>query len=96
MEVHPEDRDKTAFVTGRGHDLRFVPMPFGLCNAPGTFQRLMERVLCGLLGRCVLVYLDDIIVYSRTPAEHVSHLGQVLQRIQEHGLKFRPKKFGLF
>ena len=96
VEVHPEDRDKTAFVTGRGHHLRFVTMPFGLCNAPGTFQRLMERVLCGLLGRCVLVYLDDIIVYSRTPAEHVDHLGQVLQRIQEHGLKLRPKKCALF
>ena len=96
VEVRPEDRDKTAFVTGQGHHLRFVTMPFGLCNAPGTFQRLMEKVLHGLLYRCVLVYLDDIIVYSRTLADHLGHLRQVFHRIQEHGLKLKPKKCALF
>ena len=94
--VHPEDRDKTAFVTGRGHHLRFVTMPFGLCNAPSTFQRLMERVLQGMLYRFVLVYLDDIVVFSKTPEEHLGHLAQVFRRIQEHGLKLKPKSVPCF
>merc|ERR1711893_304233 len=58
--VAPKDRDKTAFVDGRGNHLRYVTMPFGLNNAPATFQRLMEKVLAGLVWDCVVVYLDDV------------------------------------
>ena len=84
VEVAEEDRDKTAFVTGRGHHLRYVTMPFGLCNAPSTFQRLMERVLEGLVWKSVVVYLDDVVIYSRTPEEHLRHLSQALERFRAH------------
>ena len=59
IEVAPQDREKTAFCTPGGL-WEFVVMPFGLVNAPATFERLMEKVLCPVLGRCALVYLDDV------------------------------------
>ena len=65
VEMEPADREKTAFATPFGlHQFRV--MPFGLCNAPSTFQRLMELVLAGLHWSTCLVYLDDIIIYSQT------------------------------
>ena len=96
VEVAEEDRDKTAFVTGRGHHLRFVTMPFGLCGAPSTFQRLMEKVLDGLIWRTVVVYLDDVVVFSRNQEEHVENLRTVLQRFEDHKLKLKPRKCELF
>ena len=92
VEVAEADRDKTAFVTGRGHHLRFVTMPFGLCNAPSTFQRLMERVLQGLVWKTVVVYLDDVVIFSRSPEEHLEHLREVMQRFEQHNLKLKPRK----
>jgi len=76
IPMAPEDREKTAFVTPDGSAYHFRVMPFGLKNAPGTFQHLMVgEVLTGLLlHECALVYLDDIIVYSKMPTEHVRHL----------------------
>ena len=71
-----ESREKTAFVTWNGL-YEFNVMPFGLCNAPVTFQRLMERVLSGpVRGRC-LIYLDDILVMGRTFKEHIENLRMV-------------------
>ena len=67
-------------------------MPFGLCNAPATFQRLMERVLAGLHWMTCLVYLDDIIIFSRSVETHVKQLKVVLERLKIAGLKIRPKK----
>lgn len=96
VEVAAQDRDKTAFVTGRGHHLRFVTMPFGLCGAPSTFQRLMERVLQGLVWKSTVVYLDDVVIFSRTPEEHVGHLREVLERFEAHNLKLKPRKCELF
>jgi len=78
VEVEPSDREKTAFVTPFGLH-QFHVMPFGLCNAPSTFQRLMELALTGLHWSICLVYLDDIIIYSRTVGEHLQHLQEVLQ-----------------
>ena len=63
--VAPEDREKTAFCTRYGL-FQFTVMPFGLCNAPGTFERLMEQILQGLQWETLLIYLDDVIVFSRT------------------------------
>ncbi|KRX78573.1 Retrovirus-related Pol polyprotein from transposon [Trichinella sp. T6] len=67
-------------------------MPFGLCNAPATFQRLMENALRGLTFKGCLVYLDDIIVYGRTEEEHLERLEGVLSRLQSVGLKIKPEK----
>ena len=96
VEVAEADRDKTAFVTGMGHHLRYVTMPFGLCNAPSTFQRLMEKVLQGLLWRTAVVYLDDVVIYSRSFEEHSHHLEAVMQRFEQHNLKLKPRKCELF
>ncbi|GFU89327.1 retrovirus-related Pol polyprotein from transposon 412 [Trichonephila clavipes] len=61
VEIHPEDREKTAFTSGQGL-WQFKVMPFGLCNAPATFERLMETVLKGLTFEACLIYLDDVII----------------------------------
>merc|ERR1711893_124538 len=71
-------------------------MPFGLSNAPSTFERLMERVLSGLQWQICLVYLDDVIVFSRGATQHVSRLEGVLDRIISAGLRLKPKKCHLF
>ena len=60
----PEDSFKTAFCTKFG-SFEFIVMPFGLCNAPATFQRAMNKVFFNLLDKCVLIYLDDILVFSK-------------------------------
>ena len=67
-------------------------MPFGLCNAPGTFQRLMERVLAGLHWISCLVYLDDIIIFSQSIDDHLQKLREVFVRLQGAGLKIKPIK----
>jgi hypothetical protein len=77
--------------------MEWVAMPFGLCNAPTTFQRMMNDILHDLLLKFVIVYLDDVSIYSRSLEEHMEHLRLVLQRFKEEGLKLRLKKcfFGL-
>ena len=92
VEVAPEDRDKTAFsVGGMGH-YRFVAMPFGLCNAPATFERLMERALAGLQWSIAVLYIDDVIVFSPDLQTHLERLGTVLTRLRKAGLKLKPSK----
>ena len=81
----------TAFITHSGL-YEFLVMPFGLCNAPATFQQLMEVVLNGLVHNTCLVYLDDILVIGRTFQEHLSNLHQVLTRLREAGLRLKPLK----
>ena len=91
IELHPESRPKSAFVTHRGlHE--FVRLPFGLCNGPSTFQRLMEVVLSGLVWDSCFVYIDDVLVCSRTFEEHLEHLRQVFARLREANLKLKLKK----
>ena len=91
VEVNPANREKTAFATPDGL-YQFRVMPFRLCNAPGTFQRLMERVLQGLYWSSCLVYLDDIIVYGKTIEEHLTRLAEVFTRFREANLKIKPSK----
>ncbi|GBG60262.1 hypothetical protein CBR_g4215 [Chara braunii] len=81
LEIHPRDRYKTAFKTRYVH-FEWVVMPFGLTNAPTTFQAAMTTEFRDMLDRFVLIYLDDILVYSRTLDEHIGHLRVVLDRLR--------------
>ena len=91
VEMAPTDREKTAFCTQEGL-FEFNVMPFGLCNAPATFQRLMDCVLAGLQWLSCLVYIDDIIIIGRSFEEHLHHLQQVLDHLKSAGLKIQPSK----
>ena len=93
--MSPEDRDKTTFVTRSG-TFRFKVMPFGLCNAPATFQRAMDFIMADLNYKICLVYLDDIILFSKTVDEHFDRLGQFLERLRRANLKLKPSKCQLF
>ena len=90
--MDPEDQEKTAFtVPGKGR-FEFLRMPFGLMNAPATFQRTMEIVLRGLIGKTCFVYLDDVIVIVKTFQQHLQNLEQILVRFKEVGLKIKLSK----
>ena len=95
IKVHPDSQEKTAFVTPQGL-FEFKVMPFGLCNAPAVFQRLMQQVLMGLNPPqgpdFVSVYIDDVLVFSKTFKEHLQHLRQVIDRLEKAGLKLKPSK----
>ena len=95
VEICPEDKEKTAFCTHDGH-FEFNVMPFGLCNAPATFQRLMDVILAGVQWSSCLVYLDDIIIMGRSFEEHLDNLGTVLARLQAAGLTLNPEKCRFF
>ena len=89
VAMDPKDADKTAFVTRRSI-FRWKVMPFGICNAPATFQRLMDIVLSGLNFEICLVYLDDVIIFASTPEQHLDRLEQVFQRLRGANLKLKP------
>ncbi|GBG65585.1 hypothetical protein CBR_g51467 [Chara braunii] len=81
IEIQPRDRYKTAFNTRYGH-FEWIVMPFGLTNAPTTFQAAMTTEFRDLLDRTVLIYLDDILVYSWSLDEHLEHLRAILERLR--------------
>ncbi|GBG92545.1 hypothetical protein CBR_g55880 [Chara braunii] len=91
IEVHPDDQYKTAFRIRYGH-YEFIVMPFGLTNAPATFQRCMNDLFRPWLDKFVVVYLDDILVFSKTLQEHQGHLRQVLEKLREANFKINAKK----
>ena len=91
LPVAMEDRPKTAFVCHRGQ-YQYNRLPFGLVNAPSQFQRVMTQILAPLIGRCVMVYIDDIIVYSRDHVSHTEDLNQVLQLLAEHNVTLKRSK----
>ncbi|GES91988.1 retroviral-like aspartic protease 1 [Rhizophagus clarus] len=91
IKVKAEDQEKTAFITKFG-TYEFKVMPFGLCNAPATFQRTMDRVLGNLKGKFVMVYLDDVIIYSKTFQEHLQHIEEVFDKIRQANLRLKAEK----
>ena len=91
IAMDERDQEKTAFVTPMGI-YEYTRMPFGLCNAPATFQRLMQRCLGDQCYQTVLCYLDDVLVFSETFEEHLERLEMVLQRLQSIGLKLKSSK----
>ncbi|GBG60812.1 hypothetical protein CBR_g12550 [Chara braunii] len=91
IRVAAADQPKTAFRSRFGH-YEFTVMPFGLTNAPATFQRAMNDIFRDILEQYVLVYLDDILVYSHTLEEHLRHLRDVLDRLHKHGFYAKLSK----
>jgi len=92
--VKPEDRHKTAFRTHNSH-YEWVVMPFGLTNAPATFQSLMNSVFRDLIRKCVLIFFDDILVFSKSWPLHLDHLSLVLDLLQAHSLFAGPLTTGI-
>ena len=89
------DRFKTAFCTRYGH-FEFTVMPFGLCNAPATFQRVMNQAFFDLLDKCVLIYLDDILIFSKDLEQHKLNLHTVFSRLDECNLRLKESKCALY
>ena len=96
LKVKEEDIPKTAFITRYGHH-EFMVVPFGLTNAPAVFMNLMNLVLMPYLDKFVVVFIDDILIYSRSIEEHAEHLRIVLQTLREKQLyaKFKKCEFWL-
>ncbi len=95
IQMDDASREKTAFTTGDSL-YHFKVIPMGLTNAPPTFQRLMELVLRGLHWSKTLVYLDDIIVFSKTFKDHIQDLSEVFGKLRQAGLKLHPQKCQFF
>ena len=91
-----ESKQYTAFTLGSMGLYECESMPFGLCNAPPTFQRLMQNCLGELNLTYCLIYLDDVIVFSDMPDEHLRRMRVVFNRLCEHGLKLKPSKCEVF
>ena len=89
--MHSGSREKTAFATHTGL-YEFLTMPFRLTNSGASFQRLMGDILRGLEYRFALIYIDDIIIFSKSVEEHLSHLEEVFRRLREVNVKLNPKK----
>jgi hypothetical protein len=89
--MHPNEITKTALPTHHCH-FEFLVMPFGLTNTSSTFQALMNDILRHFLRRCVLVFFDDILIYSHSWAEHVQHVRAVFTILQEHDLVLKQSK----
>jgi hypothetical protein len=89
--VHEDDREKTMFTTPWG-TFMYDKMPFGLMNAGATFQRAMDIAFIGERDKFVVIYLDDLTVFSNSDAEHLLHLRQTFEKCRKFGLSLNPKK----
>jgi hypothetical protein len=96
VELREEDKCKTAFTVGPLGFYECTRMPFGLTNAPATFQRLMETCMGDIYLAFCLIYLDDIIVFTKSYEDHLERLDAVFTRLVETGLKLKPSKCFLF
>ena len=91
LRLYDEDVPKTAFKTRYGH-FEFLVMPFGLTNAPAAFMDLMNRIFRPYLDQFVIVFMDDLLIYSGSGEEHAEHLRIVLQTLWEHRLYAKLSK----
>ena len=91
IEMAADSKEKTAFITHNGL-YEFNVLPFGLCNSPATFQRLMTHVLRGLEWDICLVYIDDLIIFSRNFEDHLKHLEEVFKGLREANVRLKPSK----
>jgi hypothetical protein len=95
VRIRDEDISKTTFRTRYGH-YEFTVVPFGLSNVPVVFMCLMNRVFRNYMDKFVIVFLDDILVYSKTEEEHEQHLRMVLQVLREHQLYTKLSKCSFY
>ena len=91
IELDDDAKQKSTFSTSRGH-YHYNRMPFGLCNAPATFQRVMNEIFHDLIGKTMHVYIDNVTIYTKTFKEHMDTLQEVMRRIMKHGMFLKPKK----
>ena len=96
VKMAEESRQYTTFTVGSMGVYKFLRMPYALCNAPATFQHLMQNCLGELKLMYALIYLDNVIVYSKTEEEHLVRLCSILERFMQHGLKLKPSKCNFF
>ena len=96
VKMVPGSQTYTAFTVGNSGFYEFTRMPFGLCNVPATFQRLMQNTLGKLNLTYCIIYLDDVIVFGRMEEEHLERLRVVFEHFREFNLKLKPSKCNLF
>ena len=91
IKIADKDTHKTAFRTRYGH-FEFVVCPFGFCNSPATFLQFMNRIFFDVVDRTAIIYVDDILIYSKERQEHITQISTVLNRCLENGLKLKLSK----
>ena len=96
IELHEPHKERTAFTVGPLGFYQYHRMPFGLVNAPATYQRLMEQCFEGLHLDICYIYLDDLIIFSKTFEDHIDRLEKIFQRLRDVNLKLSPKKCEFF
>ena len=95
IRVHPSDVHKTAFRTRYGH-FEFLVLPFGLTNAPATFMHLMHSIFREYLDDFIIIFLDDILVYSKGLGDHIHHVRQTLEILRQNSLYAKVSKCAFF
>ncbi|GET02137.1 RNA-directed DNA polymerase homolog [Rhizophagus clarus] len=91
VEMEEADKEKTAFICLEGF-YEFNVMLFGLRNAPGTFQRMIDKILKEYISNFIKIYMNDIMIYLKNLKKHIKHIEKVLQILQEHNLVIKLKK----